>query len=57
MALGELRNRPCPCGANKKYKKCHWNMTYKNQLPKRNITEELLAKRKETTRQYSQESK
>lgn len=23
MGKGVLRNRPCPCGSNLKYKKCH----------------------------------
>lgn len=28
MSIGKLRNRYCPCGSNKKYKKCHWDADY-----------------------------
>ena len=23
MSLGKFRNKPCPCGSGKKFKKCH----------------------------------
>jgi len=24
LRKGYLRNKPCPCGSGKKFKKCHW---------------------------------
>ena len=24
---GWMRNRPCPCGSGKKFKRCHWSTT------------------------------
>ncbi len=32
MALGKLRNKACPCGSKKKYKKCCWEKDYNEKM-------------------------